>query len=85
MARQYCEYYQGILRRDKIWFVTGCLRNQDNVAFDRALEKKNNLFEFFVPTGYESDFLALMEFFSRKGYLISLEKKPNRIQEINGD
>lgn len=82
MTQQYCEYYQGTLRRDKTWFVVGCLRNQDNLVFERALEKQENLFEFFVPPAYEQDFLDLMGFFSRKGYLLSLEKKPNRIREL---
>ena len=79
MAKQYCLYYQAVLQRDKIWFIVGCLRNEDNFIFERALDKYANLFEFFVPEVSEDKFLKMIGFFSQKGFVTSFEKKPNRI------
>lgn len=74
----YCTYYQATALRNKIWLVTGTLRNENHWCFDRALDEKNNLMEFFVAPDFEENFLALMETFKKKGYILKLEKLPNR-------
>ena len=80
MQELYCEYYQGVVLRPKVWFVIGCLRSQNNLLFERALDGKASLFEFFVPPMREQEFLAIMSFFQEQGYVLSLEKRPNRIK-----
>ena len=70
-----CEYYQGYLDREKIWFVVGALRNEDHLCFERTIDKVTNLFEFFVPAGNEQYFLHLMDYFIAQGYVFDLQKK----------
>ena len=41
----YCKYYQAISVKEKTWFVFGVLRNEENVAFSRTLDKQQNLLE----------------------------------------
>jgi len=74
----YCAYYQATALRDKIWFVAGTLRNESHWCFDRSLDEKNNLMEFFVVPGFEEDFLSLMKVLKGKGYILKIEKLPNR-------
>ncbi len=74
----YCSYYQATALRDKIWCIAGILRNENHWCFDRSLDEKDNLLEFFVAPDFEEDFLSLMEVLKKKGYILSLEKLPNR-------
>ena len=80
MQESYSLYFQATLLRDKIWFVVGALKSQENLCFDRALDKQKNLFEFFVPQARLAEFLACMKYFEVQGYLCNLEQKPNRVQ-----
>ena len=73
-------YYQVMVPRDRIWFVTGCLRNEDHWTFDRALEGTTNVLEVFVAPSYEEAFCALMDFFRMNGEIFSYEKLPNRFE-----
>lgn len=78
----YSEYYQAKAVRKTIWFVHGCMRNEDHWAFDRALDSENDILEFFVPKDQEEKFLNLMNFFQESGYLISFCKLENRLKNI---
>jgi hypothetical protein len=81
----YCHYYQAQVLRKKTWFLSAALRNESNVAFARALEGQNDTFEFFVPEDQEPQFLRVMNALQKKGIVLSLEKKENRLKvdEIN--
>ena len=76
--KNYCSYYQAVLKRNRIWFVVGVLRNEDHVVFERACEGNTSTFEFFVPTGQEQRFLDVMKTFQESGEVSQLEKLPNR-------
>jgi hypothetical protein len=65
--------------KEKIWFVVGALRAEDNIVFERATDTDSLLFDFFVPSGLEVEFLQLMGMFERRGCLVSLEALPNRL------
>lgn len=79
----YCEYYQAkMINKPMAWFVSGCFRNEDHVAFVRALDKSGEVFEFFVPTAQEPRFLALIAALEKKGLVGLAEKKENRIKQI---
>ena len=78
----YSEYYQAKAVRKTIWFVHGCMRNEDHWAFDRALDGENDILEFFVPKDHEEKFLDLMNFFQESGYLVSFCKLENRLKNI---
>ncbi|NDD54634.1 hypothetical protein EBZ39_12290 [bacterium] len=70
-----CLYYQGRVERDKIWFVVGLLRNEDHICFERALDKKTGLFEFFVPKDQEEPFLFLMNYLINKDFVTCFEQR----------
>ena len=40
----YCHYYQAKVLRKKAWFLVGGFRNEENIAFVRALESSQDLF-----------------------------------------
>ena len=75
----YCNYFTATLEKRMTWFVTGALRNEDDLAFDRALDSKNDLFEFFVPPKQEDRFVAFMQYFIDHGFVRNFEKKENRM------
>lgn len=81
MIKQYCEYYQARVKRETTWFVVGCFRNEDHIAFERTLDKQSEILEFFVPKGQEFFFLDLMSYMKRKGYVLQLEKHANRMEQ----
>ncbi len=76
----YCQYYQAHVNRKKAWFVVGAFRNEENIAFARALDKESSLFEFFVPPAYEQHFVSFMEYLNKNGYVLDFEKKENRVK-----
>ncbi len=76
----YCLYYHVRFIKKTTWFVVGVLRAEDNVVFERALDSDTEIFEFFIPPGRESEFLSFMDCLTRRGYVLSIEKKPNRLQ-----
>lgn len=76
---RYCEYYQAYLKIDKTWLVTGILRNEDHLVFDRTLDIKTGLMEFFVIKDYEDKFLSIMNYFVERGLVSDLRKLENRL------
>ena len=74
----YSEYYQAKVDQKKTWFLSACLRAEENVVLSRAIEDKKNFFEFFVPKDQEKDFLRIMQILQNKGIVKSFDKKPNR-------
>ena len=77
----YCSYFQAIIPKDRVWIVTGILRSEPNMVFDRSLNKRENLFEFFVPPAFETTFINMMDFFLDESYIISYKKMLNRLME----
>ena len=73
----YCHYYQAQIVKEKIWFVVGCLKAEDHLAFERATQQTPN-FEFFVPPGKKNEFLRFINYMQQQGYVANLEEKPNR-------
>ena len=81
----YCEYYQANVLRKKTWFLSAAMRNESNVAFARALEGENDLFEFFVPKDQEERFLFLINTLKVRGIILNFEKKENRLKAVLND
>ncbi len=79
MNTNYCSYYVGHIKREKVWLLTAMLRGSEHVVFDRTIDVKESLFEFFVPVDMEHIFLELTDFFKKEGLLLSLTKKENRL------
>ncbi|MCK4499010.1 hypothetical protein KAU11_00770 [Candidatus Babeliales bacterium] len=79
MENLFCFYYQAVTNREKTWFVNGVFRNEPNLCIERCIDKKANIFEFFVPKDMESHFLNVAQYLLENGYLLSIEKKENRL------
>jgi hypothetical protein len=77
----YCQYYQAIVNIPCTHFITGILRSQEHLVFERALDGKNSsIIEFFVPEDSEEKFISIMQDFIKLGYVFSFEKKENRLK-----
>jgi len=79
----YCEYYHAQTLKKKTWFVVGCFRNEDNLVFERTVDLEKSVLEFFVPQDNEERFLDVMNYLKKNGYVLSLEKLPNRLAKSN--
>lgn len=75
----YCAYYQANIKKKKCWYFVAILRSCTHLVFDRTIEKKTSLFEFFVPTDMEPRFLLFMKEFEQQGIVSNLTKKQNRL------
>ena len=77
----FCAYYVAKVLYEKTWFLTGCLKAQENLVFERTIDasKENHLIEFFVPPDREEEFLAIMRYLENEGVVLELEKKENRL------
>lgn len=76
----FCEYYQAIVNIPSTWFVGGVFRNEDNLVFERTMDGCSDRLEFFVTAACEPEFLELMHYLIETGYVVSCEKKENRIK-----
>lgn len=65
--------------KKKCWYFVAILRSCTHLVFDRTIEKKTSLFEFFVPTDMEPRFLLFMKEFEQQGIVSNLTKKQNRL------
>ena len=74
----YSEYYQAKVNQKKTWFLSACLRAEENVALSRAVNNEKNVFEFFVPKDQEEDFLRIMQILQAKDVVKTLDKTKNR-------
>ena len=80
MEEKYCQYYLAQTNKTKTWFVVGALRNEDNIVFERTIDKKDSILEFFVTKGYEDKFLKVMNQFKELGYVLNYHKTENRLR-----
>jgi len=78
-SKHYSLYYVGKFERKRCWLLSSVMRGTEHVAFDRSIDKKNGIFEFFVPKDTELIFLQVMDYLKQEGVLYSLEKKENRL------
>ena len=78
----YCLYYQAKITREKCWFFTAILRSHEHLAFDRTIDTKNSIFEFFVPELNQQEFEDLMQHLSCIGLVSNLQCLSNRIEKL---
>ncbi|MGC2310699.1 MAG: hypothetical protein WA432_03705 [Candidatus Babeliaceae bacterium] len=79
MSHKHCSYYQAFVTTgEKTWFFVATLRSNDHFVFDRTLDPKQNLFEFFVPFDREQDFLTIMSYYQAHNIIHGLIKLPHR-------
>lgn len=75
----YCLYYQAHVNEKDCWYLVAILRSFEHLVFDRTFDKKNSIFEFFVPDDLDSYFLDIMSYFERESIISQLKKLPNRL------
>lgn len=80
----FCLYYVAKVKRELCWVLSSALRGTENVAFDRALDKTESTFEFFVPHDMQKTFLEVMNYLTKQEVIIWLEERENRLisQEV---
>jgi hypothetical protein len=78
----YSKYYKVKVLKEKTWFVSGCFRSEDNLAFARALEAEKDTFEFFVTKEMESQFLQLIHLLKKQGCVLNIHEDINRFSNI---
>ncbi len=76
----YSLYYQATILRNKTWFFVAIMRSFENLLFDRAVDKEQGIFEFFIAPELEKYFLEIMSYFEATGVVTQLKKMPNRVQ-----
>ena len=81
MKEKFCFYYVAHVEKSLCWLVSSAMRGTEHVAFDRAYNVSESIFEFFVPKEMESVFLEVMSYLERKGAVSNLIKKDNRFYE----
>ncbi len=81
MQEQYCLYYIARIEKSRCWLVSSALRGTEHIAFDRAYDVPESIFEFFVPRAMEPVFLEVMAYFEEKKIVSELTKKPNRLEQ----
>lgn len=77
-------YFLAKVKRERAWLVSGVVRNLGHIALERALDPKEDIFEFFVAPNYESSFLKIMQKLKEKEGIIWFEKAKNRFLNNQG-
>jgi hypothetical protein len=77
----YCPYYQAYVDKSFCWYVVAILKSCEHLAFDRTLDNKTNLFEFYVTPAREQEFIQLMNYFEQQHLVSGLQKLPNRLAD----
>ena len=77
----YCLYYQAHIPKHHVLLLVSILKSFDHLCFDRSVDMKQNLFEFFVPKSNQEMFGALMQYFQQKGMVTDLREVSNRLMD----
>ena len=80
---QYCSYYQAHVNRKQTWFLVALLRSHEHCAFDRTLNKEEDIFEFFVPPDLEPSFVELLTELRYQNIIFNFNKLPNRLLDAS--
>ena len=66
--------------KKQTWFVLGIIRNEENVAFERSIDKAKGILEFYVPTECEPQFIRIINILKNDGYITNITKQRNRLE-----
>lgn len=82
----FCRYFQAHIVSHNVWFVTSVLRSCDHLVFDRTIDVRKSIFEFFVPSERAEQFVALIHIFQEKNIVTMFVELPNRLrfQDVYG-
>lgn len=79
ISEEKCLYFQARVDKKRAWFVMGVFRNEDNVAFVRALDGSSEVFEFFVPSGLTEPFFIAIKYLESNGHINNFQQLENRL------
>lgn len=79
----YSLYYQAHAVKELCWMITSSLRFTEHIVFDRAFDKEQSIFEFFVSPEAEDVFLDVMKKLEKEGIVFNIQKLPNRLQILD--
>lgn len=79
MEKKYSLYYTARVERSKCWFLTAVVRGTEYICFDRAIDKYESIFEFFVPPSYEAVFCQVMEYLKKEKVVLEYHQAENRL------
>lgn len=79
----YCKYYQAKVKREKCSFFVAILRSFEHLCFDRTLDKKESLFEFFVPENNQDYFLEIINCFIDLNIVTEFKELENRLINLD--
>ena len=79
-SNEYSHYFHAEVVIEKIWLIVSLVKTFDNVMYHRTYEDKERTMEFLVPDGTLEDFLVLMDFCKKAGYISSVEEVENRFK-----
>ena len=79
----YCKYFQAQINPQDCWFFVAAIRSFEHLAFDRTFDKATSTFEFLVPVNHTVPFIALMNYFSKKGIVTNFKHDTNRFSEFD--
>lgn len=74
-----CNYYQARLVRQDTQFVVAILKSFEHMAFDRTLDIKENIFEFFVSPDMDCVFIMAMNRLIAMNLVFDFKRLPNRL------
>lgn len=78
----YSLYYQAHATKELCWMITSALRFTEHIVFDRAYDKEQSVFEFFVSPDGEDVFLDVMKKLEKQGVVFKIQKLPNRFETL---
>lgn len=78
----YCAYYTARVDRKRCWLLTSILRGTEHIAFDRCLDPKESIFEFFVAPAMEPVFLELMAYCKKEAIISDCVAGTNRLEVL---
>ena len=76
----YCKYYQAKVVKQDTWFLVAVLKSHEHLAFDRTLDKALGIFEFFVPSERQKEFLQVMKNLMDAKIIEDLKLMDNRLK-----
>lgn len=74
----YSRYFLAKVKKEKAWFVSGCIRNFSHIVLERGFLPKEDIFEFFVSPDFVNEFVELMENLKLKNYIFWFKEEKNR-------
>ena len=78
---KYSSYFQSSVKKELCWLLSSTLKFNEHIAFDRSVDGRSDLFEYFVAPDYEDYFIEMMRELESIGAISNLKKMKNRFEK----